>query len=364
MAKGITAAPKKKRRKQRLSEHAQLVEERARSIPPRVVHDLFDTSGLPVPPPPPARPARGRFVSKPPPPPPRPSHRPPPPPVRSAQTSHVGEDAELADLDELEDAEELDEVDELEDADAAEESHKDGFGSHTVPSAPSAQAASRPSWLRSRWLPAMLGVLLVGALVLATGRKFGRSSTAAPRVEVKAAPLGASAGVASPLAPVAVEPPPAAPVIEASSASSASEDLRAPAGPGPREATNAAVVAVSPDAVSVAASSRVHAPPSVTGAARNSPVTSEATGGFDVAAAEAAIEAAFRRARECRSASDPKGVATVTLTYAPSGRITTALVSGTFAGTSIGSCVAAALRSARIPPFSGSLVTVKRSANL
>ena len=85
---------------------------------------------------------------------------------------------------------------------------------------------------------------------------------------------------------------------------------------------------------------------------------------FDADVAEAAIRAAFQRAQGCRSASDPTGVATVTLTYAPSGRVTTALVSGIFAGTSAGSCIAAALRSARIQPFTGALVTVKRSAPL
>src|SRR5687768_6446626 len=91
MAKGITAPPNKKRRMRRLSEHARLVEERARSIPPGVVHELFDTTGLPVPPPAPVRPARGRLVSKPPPHPPRPS-RPPPPPARPGHGQQAGAD--------------------------------------------------------------------------------------------------------------------------------------------------------------------------------------------------------------------------------------------------------------------------------
>jgi hypothetical protein len=85
---------------------------------------------------------------------------------------------------------------------------------------------------------------------------------------------------------------------------------------------------------------------------------------FNVELAGSAITAAFGRAQGCRSATDPTGVATVTLTYAPSGKVTRALVSGVFAGTSVGSCISAALRSAVIPPFSGELVTVKRSAEI
>jgi hypothetical protein len=356
MAKGITAPPKKKRKGRRLSEHAQLVEERARSIPPGVVHELFDTSGLPVPPPAPVRPARGRLASKPPPHPPRPSRSPPPPPARPGH-AHAGADAELADLEELE------EVEELEELDALEESQPEGFGSHTVPPAPGVVTGPRHSWQRSRLLPAVLGVALVGGLALATGRKFDRPSTAASGIEAKAASLKPSVAPTLPPAAVAREPRPADPVTKASSAPPASDDAEPPASPGPGAALNAAVVAVSPDAVSVAASNRVHGSPA-TGAARRAPVTPTGVAAFDVAAAEAAIEAAFQRARACRTASDPKGVATVALTYAPSGRITTALVSGVFAGTSTGSCIAAALRSARIPAYSGSRVTVKRSANL
>jgi hypothetical protein len=44
--------------------------------------------------------------------------------------------------------------------------------------------------------------------------------------------------------------------------------------------------------------------------------------------------------------------------------VTTATVSGTFAGTPIGGCIASALRSARVPPFSGERVTVKRTVEL
>jgi hypothetical protein len=85
---------------------------------------------------------------------------------------------------------------------------------------------------------------------------------------------------------------------------------------------------------------------------------------FDAEAASAAIRAAFTRASGCRGPSDPTGEVTVTLTYAPSGRVTTATVGGIFAGTAVGGCIAATLRSARVPAFSGAHLTVKRTALL
>ena len=58
-------------------------------------------------------------------------------------------------------------------------------------------------------------------------------------------------------------------------------------------------------------------------------------------------------------------VAIVTITFAPSGRATTATVSGEpFAGTSIGGCIAAKLRAVRVPPFGGEFITVKKTVPL
>jgi hypothetical protein len=85
---------------------------------------------------------------------------------------------------------------------------------------------------------------------------------------------------------------------------------------------------------------------------------------FDTKAAKAALNAAFARAASCRGPDDPGGEVTAFLTYAPSGRVTSATVSGVFAGTPIGDCIATALRGARVPPFSGEHVTVKHTAVL
>jgi hypothetical protein len=269
----------------------------------------------------------------------------------------VGEEAELEELDEVE---------------AFEESQPDGFGSHTIAprgelGQPSGSDRRDPSQ-RSRALLVALGVALVGALALGAGRELGSSRRVAPRAE----PKQAAAAVIEPAPPQSQRPhsppspgaddlpllPPG--IADAPSAAPASEvaDTKASA---PPEAPNAAVVAVSPDAVSVSAANPVLALPATAG---TRPAEPPEMGAFDPSVADAAIGAAFQRARGCRSAGDTKGIASVTLTYAPSGRVTTALVSGTFAGTPVGSCIAAMLRSARIEPFTGALVTVKRSALL
>jgi hypothetical protein len=86
---------------------------------------------------------------------------------------------------------------------------------------------------------------------------------------------------------------------------------------------------------------------------------------FDASAAEAAIGAAAARAASCKKPGDPSGVAVVTVTFSTSGRATTANVAGEpFAGTATGGCIAATLRAARVPAFSGDFVTVKKSVKI
>lgn len=83
---------------------------------------------------------------------------------------------------------------------------------------------------------------------------------------------------------------------------------------------------------------------------------------FDSAAASSAISAAFVSAGRCLKEGDPRNSATILLTYAPSGRVTSVNLSGPYSGTAVGSCIASRLRSARIPAFSGDYVTVKRTS--
>jgi hypothetical protein len=55
----------------------------------------------------------------------------------------------------------------------------------------------------------------------------------------------------------------------------------------------------------------------------------------------------------------------VTVTFAPSGNVTSAVVdSAPFAGTPVGGCIAGKFRAAHVPAFSGGNVTVGKSFSL
>ncbi len=56
------------------------------------------------------------------------------------------------------------------------------------------------------------------------------------------------------------------------------------------------------------------------------------------------------------------GTASVSITFAPSGRVTSANLQGPpFAGTPTGGCIANTLRHAKVPAFSGEYVTVTKT---
>jgi hypothetical protein len=86
------------------------------------------------------------------------------------------------------------------------------------------------------------------------------------------------------------------------------------------------------------------------------------SGGFDKGAAVAALNSASGGAVACKRPDGPTGTGRVTVTFAPSGRATNAVVSGgSFPGTSVGGCVASVFRRARVPAFTGDPVTVSKS---
>ncbi len=86
---------------------------------------------------------------------------------------------------------------------------------------------------------------------------------------------------------------------------------------------------------------------------------------FSKASAVSALSAAAGQAPSCKKLGGPTGSGRVTVTFAPSGRVTTANVDGgAFAGTSVGGCVASLFRKAHVPPFSGSAVTVSKSFSI
>jgi len=86
---------------------------------------------------------------------------------------------------------------------------------------------------------------------------------------------------------------------------------------------------------------------------------------FDAEAATEALDSAAVRASACRQPDDPSGIAIVTVTFAPSGRVTTATIAGPpFAQTPTSSCIVGKMRAARVPRFSGGYITVKRTVTI
>lgn len=83
---------------------------------------------------------------------------------------------------------------------------------------------------------------------------------------------------------------------------------------------------------------------------------------FDRGAAMSAMGTAANGVSACKKSDGPTGSGRVSVTFAPSGNVTQAVVNGEpFAGTAVGGCVAAKFRSAKVPPFGGSPVTVNKT---
>lgn len=84
---------------------------------------------------------------------------------------------------------------------------------------------------------------------------------------------------------------------------------------------------------------------------------------FDRDSAQQAINSAAQAAlAQCREPDAPSVRARVSVTIAPSGRVTTAVVDGPrLAGTAAGGCIARTFRAVRVQPFDGPVVTVHKS---
>jgi hypothetical protein len=81
---------------------------------------------------------------------------------------------------------------------------------------------------------------------------------------------------------------------------------------------------------------------------------------FDRGAAAAALGSV--NVGSCKKPDGPTGSGHIKITFGPSGSVTTAQVDQPpFAGTPVGGCVAGKFRSAHIPAFAGSPVTVGKS---
>jgi len=221
----------------------------------------------------------------------------------------------------------------------------------------------RPSGLA---VPILLGLAAAAGLLIwkrsATPATTAQTEQAAP-VSEKAAP--APVAVDEPSAPpsaspadddVTFETTPAAPVSKPAAAVARHELAT-----GPRDASPSSLTAPKPaSAAEPEPSAESKLEPKER--APEPAVPSGPVGDFDPAAAAAALTSGAGQASSCRKEGDPSGVATVVITFAPSGRVTSANVSGPpFAGTATGGCIAAVLRKARVPAFEGDRVTVSKT---
>jgi hypothetical protein len=90
-------------------------------------------------------------------------------------------------------------------------------------------------------------------------------------------------------------------------------------------------------------------------------VPPEERGPLNRGAALSALAAASGRATACTSADGPSGSGRAMVTFSPDGPVTGVSVPAPFAGTAVGACVATAFRTAKVPAFTGSAVTLPQS---
>jgi len=253
------------------------------------------------------------------------------------------------------------------------------FALEAPPEPPPPPAFSEPMPSASVGAPAQksngLVIALVGVIALLVvgggiggyvvlGRKAAApATTAATTATAEAKPAATAAETAATANAAPAATPTEAPA--ATAAAAATETAKAAVG-GPLPTAGGA--AAGPAAAGKGKTPDSPKPDDKAAAAPPTPAPAEtaAAGGgsapFDRGAAVSALSGAASAAAGCKTADGPTGSGRVSVTFAPTGRVTTAVVEGApFAGTSVGGCVASRFRGAKVPPFAGSPVTVHKS---
>lgn len=194
--------------------------------------------------------------------------------------------------------------------------------------------AARDTGSRPPWVLALAAIVLGGVTWVA----FGNSGSKSSNSDVSAG----NPDTQLPELPVADAPPVTEPTPPAEEQAQVVIDLDEPVPPKP---TTRRVLSAKP-APKAEAVQRPRA----------------AVAAFDPGAADAALDMAAQQASSCRQAGDPTGVAKVVVTFAPSGRVTSATISGPpFAGTQTGSCIAKTMRGMSLPAFEGEHMTISKT---
>jgi len=240
-----------------------------------------------------------------------------------------------------------------------------------LPSASTSDAKPRPSSAGkpSRVVPIVLVSLGAAAAFGLAFRSQLPGASAPP--EANRTPAAAPS-VNPPLPPPLPESPlPPPPTSEATSPPATTSAAATPTPTPKAEArTTTEATAKSTGNSSSTSTSSETAKPAIIAPAPGTPVaaepkSSEPEGPFNAEAARAALASSVAQASSCRKPGDPSGVAVVTITFSPSGRVTSATIGGPpFAGTPTGGCIAATLRRARVPAFTGDMVTVKKTVEI
>jgi hypothetical protein len=83
---------------------------------------------------------------------------------------------------------------------------------------------------------------------------------------------------------------------------------------------------------------------------------------FNQAAAMQALRSAADAAKACRAGDVPSGAVRIAVTFGRAGRVTQANIEDSpVAGTAVGACILGRFRSIEVPPFHGSVMTVRKT---
>lgn len=203
--------------------------------------------------------------------------------------------------------------------------------------------------------------VIAGVTVAVIGGKQPAPVVSVVQVPVASAPVTTPAPAATP-AVAAETSKPAESAAEAKPAESAAHAAAATgtkSGAGAQAAVKPGAAAATPAGASKPTETAKKEP-----AKKEEPASPPSSGvaSFSKEAAAQALAVAASQTSICKKPDGPTGVGKVQVTFAPSGRATTAnIVSGPFGGTAVGGCVSGVFKRAKVPAFSGDPVTVSKS---